>query len=160
MDIQKRCQLNDLVLIPYKININFINNKIDEINMKLNDGDIHYQKMDKECNIDPINYKLCVDNILNIISNTLKYELNKNQEFVLFSFDNEKTCQYTNYSYLSIFFGPYDNENFFQKRTSYSHIKKKVQTLIEKFGCKCSQKISVKWKNNKLEFELIYVPIQ
>lgn len=89
---------------------------------------------------DKYNYNICIEHIIKQ-EQYAKYYNNDIFKFTLYD-----TCPYTNYSYMSIFFGPLDNNNFFCD--TYKHI----THFLSKPVC-----IEISIENELLKIKLKYV---
>lgn len=88
--------------------------------------------------IDIVNYQLCVKNIIDCISERKIYYNN------LFTFNIQKKCPISNYSYMAIFFGPIDSKNFFKGK--YVNVLNKIQDDVILNICVD--------ENNKIQFNI------
>lgn len=148
--IENRVSIYSYICILYdNLSWNIIENEINNMNEKYND-DNSYIKVNNSNHIDPINYQLCTNSIIENILFKLHYE---RDEQTLFSFYIDDFCKITNYSYLTIFFGPQDNKNFFDKNQKiYDHILKMIE---QKINLRIFMKIELNNKtSNKIKFSI------
>ena len=108
-----------------------IDNQIKKNDTIMENDDGVYMNINNTNDFDDINYNNCIQRLLDYFSSNENN--NSGSSFddpkLLFSFDDKQHCMVTNYSYISIFFGPSDDIFFFKKE--YEHIFKKKDSKIE-----------------------------
>jgi hypothetical protein len=94
-------------LLKDNLSWDMIDFQIDTMNSRIDYDVIYHTKVNSYRDLDKINYQLCVDRIIECCKKKIKYNKD-DKKILLFSFDIDDHCPITNYSYLTIFFGPID----------------------------------------------------
>ena len=123
--------------LDYKLDDSLLWDDIDK-EIKQNDiivenDDGVYMNINNVSDFDEINYNICIKNILKCFESKQKIP-NEKEQNLIFSFNDRQHCPLTNYSYISIFFGPVDNYDFFKKEFKhiFDVINYKIKIIIYK----------------------------
>jgi hypothetical protein len=149
IDLSKRCKENT----HYKLintTWNDINLFINKMNNQLPNEDFQICIMDTQHSMDHINYYKCINNICTQVKNSLQFNKKK-----IFYFQLHERCSYSNYMFLTILFGPSDNENFFN--SSYQHIIDVLYDLLHNININNKISIEICKKENTFYFNFFIV---
>ncbi len=142
-------------IVLKNITLDDVNKMTHIMNNKLDDDNDHYVKVNKENQIDAINYNICVQEILKSICKKIKNETNVNKKILLFTFNIDDECPHTNYSYITIFFGPLDNDKFYELNHSYKYIGEEISILLKNLILEDNFYLEI---NENFKFDLFYLP--